>query len=251
MRAADANRPMGYGRETYVWSLLAAVGLFVVGAAVSVWHGITDLMHEPTGHENYLVAYVVLGLAFLFEGASWIQATRQLRGEAEQFDRDLLEYALDTSDPTTRAVFAEDSAALIGLLIALAGIGLHQLTGSAVFDAVGSILVGVLLGVVAVILIDRNRRYLTGEPGSPKLHDAAVERLQQMADVASVRFLRLEYIGPKQIFLVASVDLVGDDTEANVARRLRKLERELETNPYVMDALLTIADPDFEDEPRP
>ena len=248
MRAADASRPMGYGRETYVWSLLAAVGLFVVGAAVSVWHGISDLMHEPTGHENYLVAYAVLGLAFLLEGSSFIQATRQLRGEAEQFDRDLLEHALDTSDPTTRAVFAEDSAALIGLLIALAGIGLHQLTGSAVFDAVGSVLVGVLLGVVAVILIDRNRRYLTGEPGSPKLHDAAVERLQQMSDVASVRFLRLEYIGPKQIFLVASVDLVGDDTESNVARRLRKLERELETNPYVMDALLTIADPDFEDE---
>jgi cation diffusion facilitator family transporter len=246
-RVADANRPMGYGREAYVWSLLAAVGLFVVGAAVSVWHGVSDLLHEPGGHENYLVAYVVLGIAFALEGSSLIQAVRQLRSEAEQFDRDLLEYALDTSDPTTRAVFAEDSAALIGLAIALAGIGLHQLTGDAAWDAVGSILVGVLLAVVAVILIDRNRRFLTGEPGSPKLHDAAVARLEQMPDVASVRFLRLEYIGPKQIFLVASVDLVGDDAESSVARRLRVLERELENNPYVVDALLTVADPDFED----
>ena len=247
-RAADANRPMGYGRETYVWSLLAAVGLFVVGAAVSIWHGISDLLHEPGGHENYLVAYVVLGIAFVLEGASLIQATRQLSGEAEELGRDLLEYALDTSDPTTRAVFAEDSSALIGLALALAGVGLHQLTGNAAWDAIGSIAVGVLLAVVAVILIDRNRRYLTGEPGSPKLHDAAVERLEQMVDVASVRFLRLEYIGPKQIFLVASVDLVGDDKESNVARRLRVLERELETNPYVKDALLTVSDPDFEDE---
>ncbi len=247
-RPADANRPMGYGREAYVWSLLAAVGLFVVGAAVSIWHGISELLHEPGGHENYLVAYVVLGIAFVLEGSSLLQAVRQLRGEADQFDRDLLEYALDTSDPTTRAVFAEDSAALIGLVVALAGIGLHQLTGNAAWDAIGSILVGVLLAVVAVILIDRNRRYLTGEPGSPALHDAAVARLQQLDDVASVRFLRLEYIGPKQIFLVASVDLVGDDAESHVARRLRTLERELETNPYVMDALLTVSDPDFEDK---
>lgn len=246
-RPADRTRPMGYGREAYVWSLLAAVGLFVMGAAVSIWHGVTELLREPGGHENYLVAYVVLGIAFVLEGTSWLQAVRQLRGEAAEFDRDLLEYALDTSDPTTRAVFAEDSAALIGLVIALAGIGLHQLTGIAAFDAIGSILVGVLLGVVAVILIDRNRRFLTGESGSPALHDAAVKTLEQLPDVEKVRFLRLEFIGPKQIFLVASVDLVGDDTESHVARRLRAAERQLERNPYIADALLTVADPDSED----
>ena len=141
---------MGHGREVYVWALLAAVGLFVVGAAVSIWHGISELLHEPGGHENYLIAYIVLGIALLFEGASFLQATRQLHDEAEEYDRELLEHALATSDPTTRAVFAEDSAALIGLLIALTGIALHQLTGNAMWDAIGSILVGVLLAVVAV-----------------------------------------------------------------------------------------------------
>jgi cation diffusion facilitator family transporter len=242
-RPADRGRPMGYGREAYVWSLLAAVGLFVMGAAVSIWHGITELLREPGGHEDYLVAYVVLAVAFVFEGASWLQAVRQLRSEAETFDRDLLEYALDTSDPTTRAVFAEDSAALIGIVIALAGIGLHQLTGIAAFDAIGSILVGLLLGVIAVVLIDRNRRFLTGEPGSSELHDAAVQTLEQIPDIEKVRFLRLEFIGPKQIFLVASVDLVGDDVESSVGHRLRAAEREIERNPYVADALLTISDP--------
>lgn len=246
-RPADRTRPMGYGREAYVWSLLAAVGLFVMGAAVSIWHGITELLREPGGHEDYLVAYVVLGIAFVFEGASLLQAVRQLRSEARTFDRDLLEYALDTSDPTTRAVFAEDSAALIGIVIAFAGIGLHQLTGIAAFDAIGSILVGVLLGVIAVVLIDRNRRFLTGESGSSGLHDAAVTTLEQLPDIEKVRFLRLEFIGPRQIFLVASVDLVGDDVESHVAHRLRAAERELERNPYVADALLTVADPDSED----
>ncbi len=246
-RPADTRHPMGHGREAYVWSLLAAVGLFVVGAAVSIWHGVSDLLHEPGGHENYVIAYVVLGIALLFEGASFLQATRQLQDEAAVYDRDLLEHALATSDPTTRAVFAEDSAALIGLVIALAGIALHQLTDNAMWDAIGSILVGVLLAVVAVILIDRNRRFLTGEPASSEIYAAAEQRLADMPDVEKVRFLRLEFIGPKQLFMVGSVDLVGDDAESNVARRLRTLERELEQNPLIADALLTVSDPDFED----
>ncbi len=246
-RPADARHPMGHGREVYVWALLAAVGLFVVGAAVSIWHGISELLHEPGGHENYLIAYIVLGIALLFEGASFLQATRQLHDEAEEYDRELLEHALATSDPTTRAVFAEDSAALIGLLIALTGIALHQLTGNAMWDAIGSILVGVLLAVVAVVLIDRNRRFLTGEPASSEMYAAAEQRLAEMPDVEKVRFLRLEFIGPKQLFLVGSVDLVGDDTESHVARRLRSLERQLEEHPLIADALLTVSDPDFED----
>ena len=136
---------------------------------------------------------------------------------------------------------------MIGLVIALSGIGLHQLTDNAMWDAIGSILVGVLLAVVAVILIDRNRRFLTGEPASSKIYAVAEQRLADMPDVEKVRFLRLEFIGPKQLFLVGSVDLVGDDTESNVARRLRSLERELEKDPLIADALLTVSDPDFED----
>ena len=141
-------------------------------------------------------------------------------------------------------MFAEDSAALIGIVLAAAGIAMHELTDAAAWDAIGSILVGVLLGVVAVLLIDRNRRFLTGEPGSADLREAAIARVQQLPDVASVRYLRLEFIGPKQLFLVASVDLTGDDAESSVARRLRRLERELETDRYVVDAVLTVSEPD-------
>ncbi|MFI2285551.1 cation diffusion facilitator family transporter [Nocardia beijingensis] len=243
-RTADAKRPLGYGREAYVWSLLAAVGLFVAGAAVSVWHGITELLHEGGSGQDYAIAYLVLGIAFLLEGTSWLQATRQLGGEAESFHQDILEYVLETSDPTLRAVFAEDSAALIGIVIAFAGMGLHQLTGAAVWDALGSVLVGVLLGVIAVVLIDRNRRFLTGEPASPELRAAAAARIEEMPEVAAVRFVRLEYVGPRQVFLVASVDLVGDPAESSIALTLRSLERELERNPHIADAVLTIAAPE-------
>ena len=125
-RPPDADRPLGYGREAYVWSLLAAGGLFVVGGTLSVWRGVTELLHGESGAENYLIAYIVLAIAFVLESSSLLQALRQLRSEASQYDRDLLAHVLETSDPTSRAVFAEDSAALIGIVLAVLGIGLHQ-----------------------------------------------------------------------------------------------------------------------------
>jgi cation diffusion facilitator family transporter len=243
-RTPDERRPLGYGREAYVWSLLAAVGLFVVGAAVSVWRGVTELLHGGEGAEDYRLAYLVLAVAFVLEGISLAQAYRQLRREAEEFDTEVLEYAMHTSDPTVRAVFAEDSAALVGIAIAFVGILLHQLTGNAMWDALGSLLVGVLLGVVAVILIDRNRQFLTGNPGSPRIHDALVDELRAFREVAEVRFLRAEFIGPKALFVVASVDLVGDDPESSIAVTLRELENRLENNPYVAEAVLTVSEPD-------
>jgi cation diffusion facilitator family transporter len=246
-RPPDARHPLGHGREAYMWSLLAAVGLFVVGAVVSVWHGVSDIMHPDSSRGDYRVAYLVLGIALVMEAISLRQVVHQLRGEAEVYHRDLLEHALVTSDPTMRAVFAEDSAAVIGIALAFGGIGLHQLTGNALWDALGSILIGILLGGIAVVLIDRNRRFITGEPGSDELRAATVARIKALPDVAAVRFVRLIYVGPRLLFLVASVDLVGDDTESHVAKKLRRLERELESDPQIVDAVLTIADPDDRD----
>src|SRR5215471_11967714 len=128
-RPSDPAHPFGHGREAYVWSLFAAVGLFVAGAAVSVTHGIQELIH-PQPAERFLVGYVVLAVSFVLEGISFLQSVRQARSEAESLQRDLIEHVMVTSDPTLRAVFAEDSAALTGLVIAAAGLAAHQLTGS-------------------------------------------------------------------------------------------------------------------------
>ena len=117
---------------------------------------------------------------------------------------------MQTSDPTTRAVFAEDTAALIGIVIAVAGIGLHQLTGNAVWDGVGSILVGLLLGAVAVLLIDRNRRFLVGQPASDAITDSVLAVLLARDEIEKVTYLHLEFVGPEQFNLVAAVDLAGD-----------------------------------------
>ena len=242
-RGRDQSHPMGYGREAYVWSMFAAFGLFSAGAIVSIWHGITEL-RDPEPATDYLVAYIVLGVAFLLEGVSFLQALRQTRRTAASLDRKPVWHILNTSNPTLRAVFFEDAAALTGLVLAALGIGLHQLTGSAVPDAIGSICVGVLLGVVAVLLIDRNRRFLVGETVDDVVRSAVLHDLTSRADVERVTYLHLEYVGPSRIFLVGAIDMTGNEAESGLAVRLRTVARELELNENIEEAVLTLSTPD-------
>jgi divalent metal cation (Fe/Co/Zn/Cd) transporter len=158
--------------------------------------------------------------------------------------RDLIEHVVATSDPTLRAVFAEDSAALIGLVIAAAGLAAHELTGSATPDAIGSILVGALLAVVAVVLINLNRRYLVGQEAGPRVRQAAIEALLDLPEVARVTYLRLEVVGPRMVFVVGDVDLTGDDTESHVAVQLRALEAKISASPAVVGTVLSLSAPD-------
>jgi cation diffusion facilitator family transporter len=242
-RPADDEHPLGYGREVYVWSLFAAIGLFAVGAGVSVTHGIQELLH-PEPASDFVVAYVVLGISAVLEGVSFLQANRQARGAAARRDRDLLEHILATSDPTVRAVFFEDAAALVGIVIAAAGIATHQLTGSAVPDAFGSILVGVLLAVVAVVLIQRNRRFLVGQSADPELRDAALRALLTIPEVERVTSLRIEVVGAMQLFLVGAVDLRGEPAEVEASHQLAMLERRLSSTPGIVGAVLSLSEPE-------
>jgi cation diffusion facilitator family transporter len=242
-RPPDRAHPFGHGREAYVWSLFAAIGVFVAGGAVSVARGIQELIH-PEPAERFVIGYGVLAVSFVLEGISFLQSVRQARSEAEPLQRDLIEHVMVTSDPTLRAVFAEDSAALAGLVIAAAGLAAHQLTGSAVPDAVGSILVGLLLGVVAVVLINRNLRFLVGEEADPRIRSAVLRALLEMPEVARVTYLRLEIIGPRTVFVTGDVDLTGDDTESHLAVRLRALEAKFCASPAVAGAVLSLSAPD-------
>ena len=242
-RPPDAAHPLGHGREAYVWSLFAALGLFVVGATVSVTRGIQELIH-PAPASHFAVGYVVLGVSFVLEGISFLQSVRQAKPEADSAQRDLIEHVLATSDPTLRAVFAEDSAALIGLVIAAAGLAGHEATGSVVPDAAGSILVGLLLAAVAVVLINRNRWFLVGQEADPRVRKAAIQALLDTPEVARVTYLRLEIVGPRMIFVTGDVDLTGDDTESHLAVRLRALEAKISASPAVAGAVLSLSAPD-------
>ncbi|WP_456844772.1 cation diffusion facilitator family transporter [Cellulomonas sp. P5_C6] len=242
-KPADPTHPLGHGREVYVWSLFAAIGLFAVGAGVSITHGISELSNpEPAG--DFGIAYAVLAVSFVLEGVSFFQASRQAKRGAARQDKDLVAHILQTSDPTVRAVFFEDAAALVGIVIATVGIGLHQATGSPVPDAVGSILVGVLLGVVAIVLIDRNRRFLVGQVVDPQLQAAAVQALLELPEVDRVTELRLEYVGARQVYLTGAVDLTGNMAEDDASHVLASLERRIARTPAVVGAMLSLSEPE-------
>jgi cation diffusion facilitator family transporter len=241
-READDGHPLGFGKEAYVGSIFAAVGLFAVGAAVGVQHGIQELLHHEPSSE-FLVAYVVLALAFVLEGISFVRALRQARGMAVSRRVGTLEHVFLTSDPTLRAVFAEDAAALIGLVIAFFGVLLHQITGLVAFDAVGSILVGVLLGIVALILIDRNRRFLVGQTVPQQTYDFVRDELLAHPLIERLTYLHVEFTGPEEVFIIAAVDLSGDLPEHELAGKLRHAQQEIASHEHVAAVLLTLSAP--------
>ncbi|MET0782689.1 MAG: cation diffusion facilitator family transporter [Leifsonia flava] len=239
-RPADSRHPLGYGKDAYIWSMFAAFGLFTAGAVVSIQHGIQGLL-DPEPATDYNVAYIVLGVSFVLEGISFVRALREARTSAHEANRGTLTHVIASSNPTLRAVFAEDAAALIGLLIAFLGILLHQLTGSPVYDAIGSIGVGLLLGVVAIVLISRNRAFLLGEAIGAEDEQEVLGRLLQRADIDRVTSLHVEFIGPGQLFLIAAVDLAGNVREDALALELRGIEKDLERDPHLARVVLTVS----------
>jgi cation diffusion facilitator family transporter len=250
-KPADDVHPYGHGREAFVWSMFAAVGLFAAGAVVSVWHGITSLLApEPEGEAAYLWAYIVLAVAFVLEGISFLQARRQTRRLADRAGLSTLPFIVRTSNPTLRAVFFEDAAALIGIVLAATGLALHEITGDARWDAAGSIAVGLLLAALAIFLIQRNRELLVGEAASPAMRERVMQALLRQPRVERVSLLHLEFVGPGKLLVIAAVDLVGDDPESDVARELGEIGDGLEQHEQVARAFITLSRPAPRDDPR-
>ncbi len=227
-KPADSQHPFGYGMERYFWSLLAAVGIFVLGAGFSVYEGIHALLH-PEPIEALLVAYVVLGVSFLFEGASWLKAVVQLRKEAGEKRVGVFTHIFTTPDPTVKTVAFEDTAALIGILLAAGGITAHRLTGSGIWDGVASILIGVLLVGVAVSLGSTSKHSLIGE-AMPEEDRAGLRRvIDESVGVDVVVELLTMRLGPDDVLVAARVDVddaaSGGDLE-QLADRVEQRIRE-------------------------
>jgi len=245
-RPADDDHPFGYGQERYFWSLLAAVGIFVLGAGYSVYEGVKAIRHPEPLH-GVLVPLVVLALGFVFEGASWLKAVRQLRGEAAREQRSLRAELRLSADPTVKTVAFEDSAALIGIALAAGGIVLHDLTGQAWWDGSASIAIGLLLIVVAYVLGRENMRALVGLAVPVELRDSIRTLIRDSPGIDRVVELRTLQLGPGDILVAARVDVddtaSGEDIEAAAAEVETRLRTE---HPEVRHVFLDPTDADVE-----
>jgi cation diffusion facilitator family transporter len=211
-RPADDSHPFGHGQERYFWSLLAAFGIFIAGAGFSVFEGILSL--RSTQHENPLAAYIALAVAVVAEGTSFVRAFRQVRGEARNSQQEVLDHVNTSPDITVKVALFEDSAAIVGLVFAGLGVGLTQLTGSNVWNGIGSIAIGALLVVVAVKLGRDSKDLLIGRAASAGAQQLIREVIESQPGVDALLELRTMHMGPDSLIIAARVAL-NDDLGAN------------------------------------
>ncbi|KAL5215154.1 hypothetical protein ABZP36_004306 [Zizania latifolia] len=207
-RAPDAIHPYGYSKERFVWSLISAVGIFCLGSGATIVHGVQNLWNSQPP-ENIHYAALVIGGSFLIEGASLLVAIKAVKKGAEAEEMNIWDYIWRGHDPTSVAVMTEDGAAVTGLAIAAASLVAVQTTGNAMYDPIGSIIVGNLLGMVAIFLIQRNRHALIGRAIDDHDMQRVLEFLKSDPVVDALYDCKSEVIGPGFFRFKAEIDFNG------------------------------------------
>jgi cation diffusion facilitator family transporter len=237
-RPASHKHPFGYGKERFFWSFIAAIFIFGVGSTYAIYEGIVKLTH-PHAPENLSWAYWVLGISFVLETGSIAVAIFQEVKEARHEGLTFFAYLRESKDPTAKTVIFEDSAALLGIIIAAAGLLLtehHSGPGAgAYWDGVASITIGLVLAVVAFVLARTSRGLLLGEAANPKSRQAIRTAIESHPNVVKVIELLTMHLAPKQILINAHVnlrdDLVTDDierTNEEIETLIKKAEPKVE-----------------------
>jgi cation diffusion facilitator family transporter len=229
-RPADPTHPLGYGPERYYWALLAAVGMFVIGGALSIWEGVHALI-DPPELEAFWAGVIVLTIAVVLDSVSRTVAIRQLRRQAAERGIGVRALLRETPDPTVVTVYLEDSIDVLGAALALVALVLHHVTESAVPDALATIVIGLLLVYVALKLTSRNRQLLANQGLPERYVDRLRERLTAAAGVQSVERLEAVYLGPGEVLVAADVrmadGLSGDEVSSMLAAIRDEAAREL------------------------
>ena len=224
----DREHPYGHGKDRFFWSLLVAVELFVAGAAFSVYEGIKTITGGSEGHYSFLLGYIVLGVAFIFESGALIVTTHEFRRAARDANHSFWEHFKTTRNTTIKVPLYEDAAALTGIVIAAVGIFLTQLTGNTVYDGAASIGVGVILIAVAWELGTDSRKLLLGEAVSPEDEERLRETIISFSEVTDVLRLLTMHLGPSAVLVNAEIHLVdglGTDQIEDLLERITEAMR--------------------------
>ncbi|ARP82872.1 cation transporter [Bordetella genomosp. 8] len=232
-RPPDKRFPFGHGKEIYFWSFIVALLIFSLGAGISIYEGVRHL-REPVRIEDPVVNYIVLGLSMLFEGSAWLVALKEFRRQKGK--QGYLEAVEAGKDPTAFAVLLEDSAAMLGLLFALAGLTLSEVTGNMMYDGAASIVIGVILASVAILLARETKGLLIGESASPEVVDGVRALMEETPGVDRVNEILTMHMGPDYILVNVSLMLsptldraqaheIFDLIDARIKSRYRRVKR--------------------------
>jgi cation diffusion facilitator family transporter len=226
-RPASKKHPFGYGKERFFWSFIAAIFIFGVGSTYAIYEGIVKLRH-PHAPENLKWAYIVLAISFVLEGCSIALAIYQEVKEAHHEGLTFFGYLRDSKDPTAKTVIFEDSAALIGIVIAAVGLLLTEYHsgpgGGAYWDGLASILIGVVLAIVAFVLARTSRGLLLGEAATAKSVQAIARAIESHPNVVKVVELLTMHLAPKQILINAHINLRDDLVTEDIVRTVEEIE---------------------------
>lgn len=240
LRRATPDHPFGFGRERYFYSFVVALMIFTLGAVFAVYEGIHKIEHpEPLSFP--LVAVIILVVAIALEGFSFVTAmgeSRKIKGSVSWWG-----FIRQSRTPELPVVLLEDSGALCGLVLALLGVGLSVLTGDAVWDGIGTLAIGVLLGVIAIILIVEMKSLLIGEGATESELRTILAELVS-APVERVIHIRTLYLGPDELLVAAKLALTPNLTVAEVARAIDDAEARVRAK--VPSARLIYLEPDLD-----
>jgi cation diffusion facilitator family transporter len=218
----DRDHPLGYGREIYFWSFVVALLVFAVGAGFSFYEGIAHVM-RPTPVRDPAVSYVVLALSALFEGSTWWIALRNFKGQKPYSE--LFESFRESKDPPSFMVLFEDSAALVGLLIAFAGTYFSVSLGLPILDGVASILIGLVLAATAALLARETKGLLIGERADQSIVDAITRIAEEIEGIAHANGILTVHLAPQQIVAALSLEFADELTTPEIEAKVSELER--------------------------
>jgi cation diffusion facilitator family transporter len=222
-----ARFPFGHGKEIYFWSFAVAILIFAVGSGVSLYEGIIHTIHpKPIG--NPMINYIVLGLALLFEGAAWLFALTEFTKAKGKWG--YIEAVQRGKDPTMFVVLFEDSAALLGIVVAFAGIILVDLTGILIFDGIASIIIGLILGGTAVWLAYETKGLLIGESANKQVIDGIREIILQYDGIDNLNEVLTMHMGPDFVLVNVSIDFRGDILAGDLENMIARMDTQIKEN---------------------
>lgn len=223
-KPADKQFPFGHGKEVYFWSFVVAILIFAVGAGVSIYEGVKHVLHPQLSSDPF-INYIVIGLAVIFEGAAWYFALREFSRAKGKWG--YIEAVKRGKDPTIFVVLFEDSAALLGLVVAFLGILLSQLTGNGIYDGIASILIGLILGGTAIWLAYETKSLLIGESADPEIVGGIRKLATSQPTINHINEILTMHMGPDFVLANISVDFVDSLQAGDMEKTIALLDAKI------------------------